>query len=120
VAIALPELPEFFVLEPQRGVEIAIRLTARACELEVELQREAPGRSLIVLIGLRDGRWVQRARIAGHAKLLFDPERAGEYKLALANPMTDRAVVRVRGREIRRGRAPTGRARRYQTDPAFR
>ncbi|HKV90842.1 MAG TPA: hypothetical protein VJQ43_06595 [Thermoplasmata archaeon] len=102
--IALHELPKFLVLEPGGGIRLEFHLDSPACEFDVALQNEKPGRSFIVMIGHRAGTIVQRVRLAGRAKILFDPEGPGDYTLVLTNPMAEPAVVRLKTTPV--GRRP--------------
>ncbi len=103
--IALAELPRYVVLEPGGGVRLDLRLEATACEFDLALQNPRAGRSFVAMIGHRAGAIVQRVRLAGKARILFDPERAGDYTLVLTNPMAEPAVVRLRATPIERGHA---------------
>ncbi|MCI4327021.1 MAG: hypothetical protein L3K16_05230 [Thermoplasmata archaeon] len=107
--IALTELPRYVVLEPGGGVRLEMRLEATACEFDLALQNPKPGRSFIAMIGHRAGTIVQRVRLAGTARILFDPEAPGDYTLVLTNPMTEAAVVRLKATALarRRGAAKT-------------
>jgi len=100
--IAIHELPKFLVLEPGGGIRLDLHLDASACEFDVALQNEKPGRSFIVMIGHRAGTIVQRVRLAGRAKILFDPESPGDYTLVLTNPMPEPAVVRLKATAVGR------------------
>ena len=102
--LAIHELPRFVVLEPGGGLRLDLHLETTACEFDVSLQNEKPGRSFIVMIGHRAGTIVQRVRLAGRAKILFDPESPGDYSLVLTNPMPEPAVVRLRATPV--GRRP--------------
>jgi hypothetical protein len=107
--IALAELPRYVVLEPGGGIRLDLRLEATACEFDLALQNPRPGRSFVAMIGHRAGAIVQRVRLAGAARILFDPERPGEYTLVLTNPMAEPAVVRVRATPLARRRSATKR-----------
>jgi len=108
--IALTELPRYVVLEPGGGVRLDMRLEATACEFDLALQNPRPGRSFVAMIGHRAGAIVQRVRLAGTARILFDPERPGDYTLVLTNPMPEPAVVRLRATALEGGKP--GRKRR--------
>lgn len=124
VATSLPDLPRFLVLEPVSTVRLEIHLAAPSCEIDVELENPAAGRSFVLLIGHKDGPYVQRVRLAGRARIHFDPESPGDYVLLLANPNRQPLVLRIRARDLplrpkvrvparrkpsgRRSRAPTG------------
>jgi hypothetical protein len=100
--IGITELPPYVVLEPGGGVRLDMRLEAHACEFALALQNPRPGRRFVVMIGHRSGPIVQRVRLAGNAKILFDPERPGDYTLVLTNPMPEPAVVRLRATALER------------------
>jgi hypothetical protein len=100
MAIAISELPRYLVLEPGGGIRLDMHLEATACEFDLALESPSPGRSFIVMIGHRSGTIVQRVRLAGKARILFDPEGPGDYTLVLTNPMAEPAVVRLRGSAV--------------------
>jgi hypothetical protein len=106
MAVALPDLPRFLVLEPLSTVRVEMRLTAPACEIDVELDNPRPGRSFVLLIGHKEGPFVQRVRLAGKARVYFDPQSPGEYLLLLANPQKEPIVLRLRARDV--GIVPAG------------
>ena len=118
VTVRLEELPRVVVLEPGKGVRMEIKLESPACELEFRLAGEAPGRSFVLMVGHKNGEFVQRVRVDGHTKIYFDPEQPGEYVLVLTNPMTEAAVVHCEARGV--PRAPVHRVRDSDYDPAFR
>lgn len=101
--IALQELPRFVVLEPGGGIRLDLHLDATACEFDLALQNERPGRSFIVMIGHKAGTIVQRVRLAGRARILFDPETPGDYTLVMTNPMPEPAVVRLKATAVEKG-----------------
>ncbi len=106
---ALSDLPKFLVLEPMSTVRIEVRLDAPACEIDVELENPRAGRSFVLLIGRVGGPYVQRVRLAGRARIFFDPQAPGAYELLLANPQREPVVLRLRGRNVGpRPRAPSG------------
>lgn len=100
MAVALPDLPRFLVIDPMSTVRVEIRLAAPACEIDVELENPRPGRSFVLLIGHKGGPYVQRVRLAGKARIYFDPESPGEYVLLVANPQKEPIVLRLRARDI--------------------
>jgi len=102
VAVPLSELPRFLVLEPLSTVRVEIRLASPACEIDVELERPAPGRSFVLLIGHKDGPFVQRVRLAGKARVYFDPQSPGEYVILRANPQKEPITLRLKAREVGR------------------
>jgi hypothetical protein len=102
LAIGLRDLPKFVVLEPGGGIRLDVHLDSSACEFDMALENERPGRSFIVMLGHRAGTIVQRVRLAGRAKILFDPETPGDYTLVLTNPMAEPAVVRLKARAVGR------------------
>lgn len=112
------DVPSFLVLEPRGGIRLDVRLPTPACQVDVALANPQPGRSFILMIGRPSGPFVQRARIAGRARLHFEPGTPGLYTLLVTNPMHEPAVVRlklrplvveVRARKVRR--VPRARAR---------
>ncbi len=110
MATALKDLPRFLVLEPVSTVRLEIHLAAPACEIDVELENPQPGRSFVLLIGHKQGPYVQRVRLAGRARIHFDPQSPGDYLLLLANPNHQPLVLRIRARDI--GAAPKPSVRR--------
>ncbi len=100
VATALRDLPRFLVLEPVSTVRLEIHLATPACEIDVELENPLPGRSFVLLIGHKQGPYVQRVRLAGRARIHFDPQSPGDYLLLLANPNQTPLVLRIRARDI--------------------
>jgi len=100
VAVALPDLPRFLVLEPMSTVRVEMLLESPACEIDVELDNPQPGRSFVLLIGHKDGPYVQRVRLAGKARIYFDPQSPGEYVLLMANPQKEPIVLRLKARDV--------------------
>jgi hypothetical protein len=100
MATALRDLPRYLVLEPVSTVRLEIHLAAPACEIDVELENPQPGRSFVLLIGHKQGPYVQRVRLAGRARIHFDPQAPGDYLLLLANPNRQPLVLRIRARDI--------------------
>lgn len=100
MAVVLPDLPKFLVLDPLSTVRVELRLRGPACEIDVELDNPRPGRSFVVLIGHKDGPFVQRVRLAGKAKIYFDPQSPGDYVLLVANPQKELIVLRLRARDV--------------------
>lgn len=78
-----------------------IRLPTSACQIDAALRNPRPGRSFILMIGQPSEPFVQRARIAGSAKLHFEPGAPGLYVILLTNPMRELAVVRLRLKPLR-------------------
>ena len=109
VATALRNLPRYLVLEPVSTVRLEIELAGPACEIHVDLENPEAGRSFVLLIGHRDGPYVQRVRLSGGARIHFDPQSPGEYVLLLANPNRSPLVLRLKARDLG---APKGAARR--------
>ncbi len=104
MATALADLPRFLVLEPVSTVRLEIHLAAPACEIDVELDNPERGRSFVLLIGHKEGPYVQRVRLSGRARIHFDPQSPGDYLLLLANPNQSPLVLRIRARDL--GSAP--------------
>jgi len=100
VAVALRDLPKYLVLEPMSTVRVEMLLDAPACEIDVKLDNPRPGRSFVLLIGHKDGPFVQRVRLAGKARIYFDPQAPGEYVMLVANPQNDPIVLRLKARNI--------------------
>ncbi|MGP8071686.1 MAG: hypothetical protein ACLPZM_00955 [Thermoplasmata archaeon] len=100
MATALQDLPRFLVLEPVSTVRLEIELAGPACEIHVELENPEAGRSFVLLIGHRDGPYVQRVRLSGGARIHFDPQSPGEYVLLLANPNRAPLVLRLKAKDI--------------------
>jgi len=100
VAVALRDLPRYLVLDPMSTVRMEMRLDAPACEIDVELDNPQPGRSFVLLIGHKGGPFVQRVRLAGKARIYFDPQSPGEYVLLVANPQRDPIVLRLKARGV--------------------
>jgi hypothetical protein len=117
VATALRDLPKFLVLNPVSTVRIEMRLEAPACEIDVELDNPRPGRSFVLLICQVGGPYVQRVRLAGRARIYFDPQTPGSYELLLANPQREPLVLRLRGRDVD---APLRRSPGKRNRPAVR
>ena len=105
------DLPRYLVLEPLSTVRIEMTLRAPACEIDVELESPRPGRSFVLLIGHKNGPYVQRVRLAGKARIHFDPQSPGEYALLLANPNKDPLVLKLRGRDLPARPSPRTRVR---------
>jgi len=100
VAVALPDLPRFLILNPLSTVRVEMRLSSPACEIDVELDNPGPGRSFVLLIGHKDGPFVQRVRLAGKARIYFDPQSPGDYVLLVANPQKEPIVLRLKARDV--------------------
>jgi len=100
VAVPLSDLPRYLVLEPLSTVRVEMRLTAPSCEIDVELDNPRPGRSFVLLIGHKGGPYVQRVRLAGKARIYFDPQAPGEYVLLVANPQKEPIVLRLKARDV--------------------
>jgi hypothetical protein len=100
MATALRDLPKFLVLSGVSTVRIEMRLEAPACEIDVELENPRAGRSFVLLIGHKEGPYVQRVRLSGRARIHFDPQAPGEYLLLLANPNREPLVLRLKARDL--------------------
>jgi hypothetical protein len=100
VPISPAEVPKFIVLEPGGGVRLDVYLPTPSCEIDVALENEVPGRNFVLMIGHPSEHFVQRMRIAGRAKLYFDPGDPGLFIFLLTNPMREPAVVRLRVRPL--------------------
>jgi hypothetical protein len=99
VGAGLATLPRFLVIEPVATVRLEMELDRPSCEIDVELQNPAPGRSFVVMIGHRGGPFVQRLRLSGRARIVFEPKTPGRYVLVLANPLKEPLVLRLKGRQ---------------------
>ncbi|MCI4358206.1 MAG: hypothetical protein L3J95_00410 [Thermoplasmata archaeon] len=100
MSIAPGDVPSFLVLEPRGGIRLDIRLPTPACQIDAALQNPIPGRSFILMVGEPSEPFVQRARIAGKARLHFEPGSPGLYVILLTNPMREPAVVRLKLRPL--------------------
>lgn len=100
MATALRDLPKYLVLNPVSTVRIELTLSAPACEIDVELDNPRPGRSFVLLLGHPGGPYVQRVRLAGRARIYFDPQSPGSYELLLANPHREPLVLHLRGHDV--------------------
>ena len=100
MAVALRDLPKYLVLEPMSTIRVEMLLDAPACEIDVELDNPRPGRSFVLLIGHKDGPYVQRVRLAGKARIYFDPQSPGEYVMLVANPQNEPIVLRLKARNV--------------------
>jgi hypothetical protein len=100
MATALRDLPKFLVLAGVSTVRLEMLLESPACEIDVELENPRPGRSFVLLIGHKEGPYVQRVRLSGRARIHFDPQAPGEYLLLLANPNREPLVLRLKARDL--------------------
>ncbi len=100
MATALRDLPKFLVLAGVSTVRLEMRLESPACEIDVELENPRSGRSFVLLIGHKEGPYVQRVRLSGRARIHFDPQVPGEYLLLLANPNREPLVLRLKARDL--------------------
>lgn len=113
VGAGLASLPRFLIVEPESTVRLEMELDRPSCEIDVELQNPEAGRSFVVMIGHRGGPFVQRLRLSGRARIVFEPKNPGRYVLVLANPVKEPLVLRLRGRQTaaRLGQDASDRAR---------
>jgi len=102
VALPLDRLPRYLVLEPVSTVRFEVQLGQPACEVEVELENPRPGRSFLLLIGPQGGPVIQRMRLTGRARVLFEPKDPRAHVLMLANPQKEPLVLQLRARPVRR------------------
>jgi hypothetical protein len=102
VALSLARLPRYLVLEPVSTVRFEVNLARPVCEIDVELENPKPGRSFLLLIGPQGGPTIQRMRLNGRARILFEPSDDRAHVLMLANPQKEPLVLRLRGRAARR------------------
>jgi hypothetical protein len=112
VALSLAQLPRFLVLEPSSSVRLEVALVRPACEIDIGLDAPKPGRSFLLLIGPEGGPMVQRMRLTGRARILFEPRDQRPQVLMLANPLKEPIVLFLQG-HLSRGRSdgPSSRAR---------
>ena len=103
--MALQDLPKYLVVEPSSTLRLDIHLDSPACEIDISLDNPKPGRSFVLMIGHPGGPYVQRVRLAGRARVFFDPQSPGNYVLLLANPDRSPIVLHLRGRGIGAPRA---------------
>jgi hypothetical protein len=99
VGAALTTLPRFLIIEPVSTVRLEMELDRPSCEIDLELQNPGPERSFVVMIGHRGGPFVQRLRLTGRARIVFEPKTPGHYVLVLANPLKEPLVLRLKGRQ---------------------
>ncbi|MGP8077264.1 MAG: hypothetical protein ACLQD8_09360 [Thermoplasmata archaeon] len=109
----LGSLPRFLIIEPVSTVRFEMELDRPSCEFDLELQNPGPGRSFVVMIGHRGGPFVQRLRLSGRARIVFEPKTPGHYVLVIANPVKEPLVLRLKGRQnaARLGADAAGRSR---------
>lgn len=111
-------LPRYLVLEPTSTVRIDMQMETLSCEIDVSLDNPKPGRSFVLLIGPQRGPFVQRVRLAGKARIHFDPHRPGKYSLLLANPLSEPIVIRLKIRALPESRPVASPPRRRPPRPA--
>ncbi len=100
MALALRDLPRYLVIAAASTLRLDMHLDAPACEIDISLDNPKPGRSFVMLIGHPGGPMVQRVRLAGRARIFFDPESPGDYVLLLSNPDRAPIVLRLRARGV--------------------
>ena len=98
--VALEDLPKYLVVEPSSTLRLDMHLDCPSCEIDISLDNPKPGRSFVLMIGHPGGPYVQRVRLAGKARVFFDPHAPGNYVLLLSNPDRTPIVLRLRGRVI--------------------
>ena len=98
--MALQDLPKYLVVEPSSTLRLDMHLDSPACEIDISLDNPKPGRSFILMIGHPGGPYVQRVRLAGRARIFFDPQSPGNYVHLHANPDRSPIVLHLRGRGI--------------------
>jgi hypothetical protein len=103
VVLTLAQLPRYLILEPTSSVRLEVALVRPACEIDVGLESPKPGRSFLLLIGPEGGPMVQRMRLTGRARILFEPRDTHPHVLMLANPLKEPLVLSLRG-HLSRGR----------------
>ncbi len=115
----LSRLPRYLVLEPVSTVRLEVTLRRPSCEIDVELENPKPGRSFLLVLGPVGGPVLQRMRLTGRARIVFEPHGDRSHVLMLANPQKEPLVLRLKGRTLRRpveervqdGKAPPVRRR---------
>lgn len=113
--VALARLPRYLILEPVASVRLEIELAQPACEIDVELDNPSTGRSFLLALGKKGGPQLQRMRLTGRARVLFDPRAPGVYVLVLTNPQKEPLVLKLRAKHVARpasARRPRARTRR--------
>jgi hypothetical protein len=120
MTIAIEDLPKIIILEAGRGVRIDVKMDTPACEIEARIDQEAPGKSFVLMLAHKDGQVVQRVRVAGRTKVLFDPEAPGEYVFLLTNPMAEPLVVHWEVRPVGSEGTPKRVKPSPRYDPAYR
>jgi hypothetical protein len=93
-------VPSYHIIDPESMVRIDLKLDARSCEFDVDLENPRPGRSFVLLLGRFRGPYAQRVRLSGKARIHFNPDAPGKYSLLLANPESEPVVVRLRIRPL--------------------
>jgi hypothetical protein len=116
VTLPLEGLPRYLVLEPTSTVRFELRLGRPPGEVDIELENPRPGRSFLLLVGPQGGPLVQRMRLTGRVRVLFEPNDARPQILMLANPQKDPLVLQIRVRPTGGLRRPA-RARRPRPTP---
>ena len=101
MALPLDRLPRYLVLEPVSTVRFEVRPARRPCEIEVALENPAPGRCFLLLLGPEGGPLLQRMRLSGRARILFEPRDERPQVLMLANPQKEPVVLELHGRSSR-------------------
>lgn len=107
---ALTALPRYLVLEPVSTVRLEVTLHRPTGEIDVELENPKPGRSFLLLLGPQGGPIVQRMRLTGRARLVFEAAGNRPHVLMLANPQKEPLVLRLRvkgAKASRRKHRPT-------------
>jgi len=95
--LTLSQLPRYLILEPVSSVRLEVSLVRPACEIDIGLESPRPGRSFLLLVGPEGGPMVQRMRLTGRARILFEPRDPRPHVLMLANPMKEPLVLSLRG-----------------------
>ena len=95
MALPLERLPRYLVLEPTSTVRFELRLDHPPCEVDIELENPRPGRSFLMLVGPHGGPLVQRMRLTGRVRVLFESDDAKPQVLMLANPQKDPLVLQL-------------------------
>jgi hypothetical protein len=101
VVLPLGRLPRYLVLDPVSTVRLEVALRRPSCEIDVELENPKPGRSFLLVIGPVGGPVLQRMRLSGRARIVFEPQDDRSHVLMLANPQKEPLVLRLRGKALR-------------------
>jgi hypothetical protein len=117
--LTLAQLPRYLILEAESSVRLEVGLVRPACEIDIGLETPKPGRSFLLLIGPEGGPMVQRMRVTGRARILFEPRDSRPHVLMLANPLKEPLVLCLGG-HLSRGRPEGTGSSRGRPSPSSR